>query len=410
MNTNTILREHRDALAGFTSPWQGDEIDANGKRVFASPRKLPRLDRSAAISLVDTVRRAMPGVDAVTGLRAVRTLATLRNHPEREAAIARGLSIPSDGYLAHWSPVPDAYGANKHTMRTDGTVARRGMARVQGDLPGRSDDGCLVSVDLAYRLCKDLPRNAVGAASLDVLRLTDVLYPEHLSGVPHLIGTDAVAWRQVVHAAPDADPFTARGVVGAHAAVCTLQTWRARYKLGAVKARKSEHATARALAAPSDRVAVRETITRHETIAHPVHYGRGVWNPALTRWTAPAAMPARTGERETIRETVATAPAQTIWIGHKLKPRGVRVHDTRGGKRAARTLPGIIAGTPDALDHAIAQMNRGDRLIAAVGDLRVTITRAPSAGTFGVKRGDAKTVSGIRTVAAAVRTALALTA
>lgn len=198
-----------------TSRWRGDEIDANGRAVFSTPGgKRPSfiVDSAHRRDLVETVRRATPGIDVVNGLRAVRTLATMRTHPERAHAIAQALAANDHTIVVTdlYSRMPDVFESRKHE-----TVARRSrkgrttLKRVKVGIPQVIGDRYVAAapydpdeIDLEHRamVSADLvalaPYKTYGASSLMLTRIADRRYSA--LGLPRLIGTDVEAWASVI--------------------------------------------------------------------------------------------------------------------------------------------------------------------------------------------------------------------
>lgn len=184
------------------------------------PRDLPRPavryipDAAQRQDIVAAVRNAMPGCDAVTGLRAARTTAGLRNDPFYRDAVHAYLERVVGDVDAVTAPIPDAFTARVHTSRvtrsrkgrTSFKVDRRGIAQVVGStsyitapfdvdaVDGLSDTerGWLTaSLDL-------IPLKRCGRSSLRVLRVTD--YRLGAYGVPPVLGTDLTAFASMVDA------------------------------------------------------------------------------------------------------------------------------------------------------------------------------------------------------------------
>src|SRR5512146_3240511 len=103
--------------------------------------------------------------------------------------------------------VPDRYDAQRHTLKSDGTVARRGRAHVVGAMHWDETAPLFgtVASDVRQALAEYLERadaraDRNDAHQVDAVTLTrwaDALVGAH---IPRLMGTDAVSWEQVVHA------------------------------------------------------------------------------------------------------------------------------------------------------------------------------------------------------------------
>lgn len=313
-------------------------------------------DRVAAITLVDTVRRACPGMSAADGLRACRTLADLRNHPDKADAIARALDVPTDGSMQAFTPAPDAWSATRHEQRADDTVKRYGMARVQGDTIGASrDTPSGFSGGLLTQMLEDLPRNTIGPAVIDVGRLTTLFYG---AALPRLIGTDVAQKHQVIYPAATVDPASCRvavnrqiGTVDRHTASVTPWPWR------------GEHDSHTGDTSVLGKVYLRASESR----------GPGMLAAAAT-------------------------DDQHIWVGHHLMSRGpVAARKSRAVKTPARTIGERVADTVPDLFNSVSTLNRDERVVLIFHGVRVTVTRGKSdAGTFSLTT-PAGTASGLRT-------------
>lgn len=368
----------------------------------ANDRTYRPFDRDAAISLVDAVRRAMPGTDAVTGLRAVRTLATLRNHPARQQAFANYLNLDSDGTMAPMSRVPDPYLSRKHEQRGDDSVWRYGMARVQGRSSALDDAPNGSTPALVGQMLEDLPRNQVGRAALDVYRLTQLFYGD---AIPALLATDVASKRSVVTAADSVDPNEVPGVLNRYGAVCTLQTWRVRTRLHSVRLRNSEQHHAASLVTACDGVAVRKPRDVSHAIHHPA-VTPGIWDATLTMWRPRRdAMPARDGVREwDVPNILTTEPSERYHVGNRTIPRGKRAVRKPRSVKVARTIAVKTLDTLPAVFNAVSTLNRGERIVITYKGSRFTITRGKGkAGTYQLTPPAGKRADGIRTAETVVR-------
>lgn len=268
---------------------------------------------------------------------------------------ARAFDGREGGGVPDYTPAPAPYAARNHDMRGDGTVGKRGRARVQGGSVATCPDTPLgASVGLLSQMLEDLPRNTVGALAWDVEALTRLFYG---AAMPELLGSDTIAYRQVVHAAPESDPYTARGVVGRESAEAKPARWATRTRLRAVRARKSETAGA-----------------------------------ALSALVAPADRPDR------------------IFIGHKCQPRGKVATRKARQKRQDRTIGTATCETLEQVTNSASYLNRGERVVIVYNGVALTLTRGKSdAGTFGLTAPNGR-ADGIRTPKAVAAQALKLTA
>jgi len=93
---------------------------------------------------------------------------------------------------------PDPFEGQKHQMRGDGTVGRRGTAYVVGSWDHvRHSDPSLALAEYMERVA--VRRGArFGGHAIDVTRAADLLL--HDRGLPLLVGTECVSWEQLVHA------------------------------------------------------------------------------------------------------------------------------------------------------------------------------------------------------------------
>lgn len=276
------------------------------------------------------------------------------SHARTDAGMFAGRA---GGGVPDHSPAPSAYDARRHDLKASGEVGKRGRARVQGAAISIDDSPRGVSPALMCQMLRDLPRNTVGALAWDVEALTHLFYG---AAIPELLGSDTIAYRQVVHAAPESDPYTARGVVGRESAEAKPARWQTRTRLRAVRARKSETAGA-----------------------------------ASSALVAPADRPDR------------------IFIGHRCQPRGKVAARKPRTVKLDRTI-GTVTATRDMLAvraiAAASALNRGERLVIVCDGVTLTLTRGKSdAGTFGLTAPNGR-ADGIRTPKAVAAQALKLTA
>lgn len=212
----------------------------DGDAVIRLP--LPPMDAARRADIMDSLRRSVPGIDAVHGLRAARTLEVMRSHPDVVAARSAAMDVGiGSGDTPDDAPAPDPWSARQHDTvakrtrkgRTTVEVKRRGMAPVVGsvdvvDVP-TSDDAVTDRAVMARRLAVDAltaehvtgptGRTAYGArrivcglSSLDIERVTDRCYGS--LGLPVLAGTDAMSWEQVVETPEGVDAGAVRVAVG----------------------------------------------------------------------------------------------------------------------------------------------------------------------------------------------------
>ncbi len=370
------------------------------------------VDRDTAISLVDAVRRALPGVDAVTGLRACRQLRELRND-ERSAQVRRAyMADGRPGEAADYgaSPVPDAYhGSKSHEVtakrsnsgRTAITVRRYGTAHVQGvtafgphvcELPevfAPSTDDVTVHPGLLKRQLDQTRRTNVGRDALAVTRLTDAAYGP--LGVPALLGTDVRAFAEIVTPTED---DTLSSPVARHRS--TIGAWLS--------------------------TGVLDEIATHTAVYGAHTAGVTRW-PTRTRLTTPKVRRSEAsrlaprvqtidGQPFTVTPLLApTGEVERAFYGHRADTRPDTTHQARRRKRADRTIgtvdaPTAETGWTELLDH----LNRGERLQVRRGDNVVaTITRAKSgrysatlADGLAIAKGSRTTLAAARKLAAAI--------
>ncbi len=186
------------------------------------------MDTMTRRDLIEATRKACPDLSAVDGLRAVRTLAYLRQHPEETAARAAALATESDGTAPGTNgPAPDAFKARQHEVKTERTTkgvqtvtrVKVGMAYVQGRIDASAENvpGCEQDSDDAIRartvssvLLRGVKRNTVGALALDVQRVTDIAYGHIIEDVvAPLLGTDVTAYEQPATRADSTDSVSA---------------------------------------------------------------------------------------------------------------------------------------------------------------------------------------------------------
>lgn len=349
--------------------------DRTARRLSPGDASAPlhqRFDQVARHSLVNSVRRALPGITACEGMRAVRTLAdvvadtlapsargrsaqVLRNE-DREEGRADYLARETDGTMNPFIAPPDGWEARKHAAPSkDGLILKRGKARVIGFTLGDTSapdaatlpDGIRERLHLA--LCQ-LERTNYGASAYDVDRVTDLYFTGE---IPRKVGTDAILAHEIGTADDTVDLDQGRWVTGrAH----HRPRVPARVSLPHVVGRKSEGVSRRQLAANADR--------------------KGY-----------------------------------VWIGHTLKPRGVLASKTRKPRtvKADRTIGTVRADNASDLVQHAQGLNRGERVVILFGGHKLTLTRGKgSAGTFSLTtpKGSA---SGIRTPAAVASNAVKLT-
>lgn len=216
-----------------------DNRDGGHAGTFTRPTLSYRPTVEHRRDLVETVRRALPGIGAVDGLRAVRTLVALRGNPADTQARADALALESDGTMPKMPAAPDPWSARQHETtvkrtRKGRTVQERtrvGIAPVIGStLPvwNGHADGLSDGAGLARRMATlelesahvraDNGATVYGArvlrsgarVGLDVQRVADRHYRSH--GLPALIGTDVTSWEEVRSVPNGVDPALLRYV------------------------------------------------------------------------------------------------------------------------------------------------------------------------------------------------------
>jgi hypothetical protein len=181
------------------------------------PRDLPRKasrfvpDALQRADIVSTLRNALPTIDAVSGLRAARSLGALRNDPFYRDAVHAHLERVAGEVDAVTAPIPDPFTSRGHASRvtrsrkgrTSFVVDRRGIAQIIGatdlvtapyvcDDIDRTERGWLTaSLNL-------IPRKGYGRSSLSVLRVTDYRLARY--GVDPVLGTDLTAFASMIDA------------------------------------------------------------------------------------------------------------------------------------------------------------------------------------------------------------------
>lgn len=377
----------------------------------------------------DRARDVLPSATAREIVRAAHILRLQYSAPEAVYDV-RGSSLATataprldvqafDGVTGGGVPdmtgAPDAYSATRHQMRGDMTVARYGMARVQGACWSIDDTPSGFSPALMGQMLSDLPRNSIGAASLDVFKLTEAFYGADDQLEP-LIGTDVRGYKQERINGLSWDRPGQLSIAGVSVdvpSVGKVAPWRTRTTLGRVQARKTERvgASAAAMAAPA--LHTGRTVWHLAPVA-PVRSTRefvctgrnrsivcgylGYWRDTITADTVTD----HTGRAITQAVALEYVPrdetGEHVWIGYKRIPRGkvAAKHKPRQVK-VARTLGTFHVETPLALATLADNMNRDDRVIAIVGGLSVTLARGKGkAGTYSATTPAGK-ASGMRT-------------
>lgn len=207
------------------------------------------VEESQRRDLVETVRRACPGIGAVRGLAAARHLKALRSLPETVAAREAVSLIPSDGTVPDHASAPDDWSARQHDVivkrgrKGNQTLERKrvGVAPVRGDVDaiaynghadGLTDDAALrrslatlelksahVADDHTGHTVYGVRRLKSGACvSFDVLRVANRHYPPDV-GVPRLIGTDVTDWHEMRETPTGIDPREGSYVAESHAGI-----------------------------------------------------------------------------------------------------------------------------------------------------------------------------------------------
>lgn len=168
--------------------------------------------------LPDGYTLSEPGTDK--GLsRSSQVVTLVANEDARLAAseldaLARAehLALESDGTMARFPSLPDPWSARQHESvprrsasgRTTFKRTRVGMATVNGrtDRPagrvpydGLTDDACNARI-IAGRLLEGCRHMVTGVNSLDVQRVTDLVYGRYLGELDALVGTDVTAYEQ----------------------------------------------------------------------------------------------------------------------------------------------------------------------------------------------------------------------
>lgn len=364
--------------------WRTVDVGETGT-TMTIPAHVGTVDAERRADVIGSVRRACPGIDAVRGLRAARTLAALRSAPADVAARAAALATESDGTAPGTNgAAPDPWGARQHDTvakrsrkgTTSVEVKRRGVAPVIGgthavpptDADLAASDVAVDARTVAAVLLDGVRRVNCGAVALEVQRVADIAYPEDRTGVPELQGTDVTAWSEVVDGG------------GEWASVAYKRAWLS--GLDAVP-------TADAIAAPA---AVYRSHTRRtvRTATFPLRR-RLPMGSRRKGDPEPRCRPAmlRTVSEPFAPPVLATALAWELpapaadrdhrFIGHKLIARPATASRRRGAKRAsaartaARTV-GTIDREPTTVAgwrEIVAMVNRGERVKVGA----VTITR-----------------------------------
>lgn len=218
--------------------------------------------------------------------------------------------------------------------RTNVKVTRRGVASVIGAIDG--PDGC--GTALAHVGAR---RTRTGWDALGVIRATKLLY--RADEVPPMIGTDAVAWSDII--AGDASTTDVHGVArhtGDASGYLTLTSALSEALQGPERARE----------------------------------GRMTWQ-ARTSLRKPARRRTDPVDDGT-RLVGAHVDSERLWHGHRLVRRAPAVK--RGAVRATRTVGAFRADTLDAALDAMrgAQLAAGERATFAAGDWSLTVTRGKS--------------------------------
>lgn len=230
--------------------------------------------------------------------------------------------------------------------RTLTKVTRRGVASVQGDTRGtvtlnddewRSLDGCTVTLEHV-----GARRTRIGWDALGVIRATKLLY--RADEVPAMIGTDAVAWSEVIPG--DASSTDVHGVArhtGDASGYLTLTSAMSDALQGPERAREGRMAWA-------SRTTLRKPARRR---TDPVDDGT--------------------------RLVGAHVDPELLWHGHRLVKRAPAVK--RGAVRATRTVGAFRADTLDAALDSMrgVQLDAGERATFTAGDWSLTVTRGKGA-------------------------------
>lgn len=404
-----------------------------------SPGDLPQVQRvtfDAIVrrDLIDATRRAMPNADAVTGLRAVRTLAALRNDPFYRDAVTAHLARAADGCDFAPGAVPEPFTARVHASkprrtrkgRATFTVTRGYDATVAGDVAHVTRpydlDNTLSDIDRGYLTAhlSTIPRKSGGRSALGVLRVTD--YRLSAYGVPRLLGSEIPgrkhgnAWATIIpgdrssqcsvalqrtdllgglapthlaHFAQQKDVYASHTPHKSRVARFAIS----RLRLRTLKARKTDPSTVSTEQVGKDgktRIVARFVPTvdppRLATVNDPPRTDGLGYERCLmrtTRYVMPADRLALRWTDDAGREHLATAPPETLWLGHQLTPRGQTDRDRRATATQAneqRTIGTVPAPSSEIGWRELADaLNRGECVKVTYPDgLKRTVSRAPS--------------------------------
>lgn len=355
--------------------------------------------------LVAAIRRALGDeCDAVTGLRAVRTLRGIRSHPADVAARAAVADIPSDGTVPDFPSVPAPWSARDHETvvkrtRKGRTVVERkrvGVAPVTGytaPVWNGHDDGITDAACLARTMAQreiesahvadDHTGHTVygarmlhhGAVSFDVLRVTQRHYG-HV--IDRLIGTDVTDWHEVRDVPKGLDPRRMSPVTESHAGLSgwyrnttldeiasptsvygahtqALTPWPDRMTLKVGRSRENDPTDTRVfvvapdgeitshwqLVAPTD-----ETVTRRPMERSEERRPR-VIAPRHANRSLPArrfiVRPGTLVNRAAARDIIARRASDHRFVGFATVQRPIVQDRTRKGTRADRSARGKVA-------------------------------------------------------------------
>lgn len=409
------------------------EQKVNGDPVKPIPVPLS-IDFEQRRDLIESVRRAIPGIDAVNGLRAVHALAATRSHPDRVKAIHAHLSLASDGTVSAFPKLPGSWEARNHETRvkrsrkgrTTFKRDRLGKARVIGDryvvtAPYDTDGGLTgderraVSADLVALA----PSYVHGADALMLTRLTDRRYREH--GVPRLIGIEGEAWSTVIPGDPSSRCSVAvhrtdllGSVVPVHLAsyvplasvyaTHTSKSRTARFPISRLRLRKLQARSAdpgavsyvksdgkpgykHAPVVGTPRLATASDTARTDGLGYErclIRTTRYVMptDRIAVRWCALATTKGHTCD-DRCQIHLNTVTPEHLWLGHQLTARPLTTRDARAvtSARVAATTIGTV-DRPESLEGwttLLECVNRNERVKVTYPDGTVrTITRSKS--------------------------------
>lgn len=292
---------------------------------------------------------------------------------------------------------PDPFTGRNHTLRADGTVARRGSAYVHSTDPMLAFDPDAPKAHLVSAVREVWAEHVEhvyatrhgargGTRALDLDRMADLI----LAGtdVPRRLGTDAMSWEEVVTIPVGAFADDVAALMTALHLNYT-DPWDAAREVFGIPRPNTPGAVACA-----HTMIVRPNVTRRGSRVS-VTMGRKRTNDPVDVLTTPReSAPSYCHAFGVLALVAPAADREHRWVGHVLVKRPATYRARRGAKRAATRKRATIALTIDRVESHAASLAPGTSTRFACDKLTGTIARAQSgAWSVRVTRDDGKVIT-----------------